>query len=211
MKITLLNSVSLRPCFSRTFAILGCLLIVCTGCVTTGKYSGPSSSRYDCSSMAGVFFNLGRNSKDPKKNYPPQNYRAFLVATLTDSDHISSDMREEPEISVAIKHVGSGRVKYALLDASGNILETGTQQNYDACSRGVLKRVRRDELKLSDGWLGPEPKLTSTLLINTEGKLLISTKEFAAGLFLGFPIISDSVFWEEFSPNPQLDVHDIEF
>ena len=185
------------------------LAVTASGCVS-GRYPGERRSLFDCGELEGVFSNAGRNAKSAEPGLSPRRYTPFL-ASLFDASGETADLDAQSELSVAIRHIGGGRLRFAILDRQGNIRESGTHQYFESCRKGVLERVWTESLNTGEGWLGTDEKRTDTLFVNAEGLLVLTAKGTAAGLFLGFPIVGGSAEWREFSPDGRFDIDDVDF
>ena len=189
--------------FCSTLAVIAC------GCVS-GGYPGEAKSLFGCGELEGVFSNAGRNAKRAEEGRSPRSYTPLLTSLFDASDE-PAGLDAQSELSVAIRHLGGGRLLYAILDHKGNTRQSGTNGHFESCRNGVLRRVWKETLHASDGWLGTDEKRTETLFVNTEGSLVLTAKGTAAGLFLGFPIVGGSAEWREFSPDGRFDIDDVEF
>lgn len=192
-----------------TILLSSALAVTASGCVS-GHYPGNRRSLFDCGELEGVFSNAGRNAKGAEQGLSPRSYTPLLTSLFDASDE-PADLDAQSELSVAIRHIGGGRLQFAILDRQGNSRESGTHHHFESCRNGVLRRVWTDTLHLSEGWLGTDEKRTDKLFVNAEGLLVLTAKGTAAGLFLGFPIVGGSVGWREFSPDGRFDIDDVDF
>lgn len=192
---------------SRTLMIFAVVLGT-AGCVT-GKYEGNTRSKHDCGSLGGVFLNAGRNAKDGSQGLSASSYTPLLIHVVDKHPGTRPDIEHESKFSVAIRHVGRGKIDWALVDEEGGVVRTGAYEHYATCSKGVLKKTGRQEI--GEGWVGTKEKITSILFVNEDGNLVVTTQSTAAGLFLGFPIVGTDAHWKEFSPHPRFDLADIDF
>ncbi|REJ76887.1 MAG: hypothetical protein DWQ36_16405 [Acidobacteria bacterium] len=185
-------------------ASLLALVLSVAGCVS-GRH--PEARRADrgCDSIEGVFSNLGRNDEDPAEK-GPEYLRAYLLDHLVTPDELSPRIIKGAQVAVAIRHLGGGRLRFAVLDSDGTVLTTGIR-SYDRCSKGVLQS--RSSRELGAGWIGSDEKLRHFLVINA-GRLMLSLESTAAGMFLGFPIVGGSAAWWEFPPDPRFDLDDLD-
>lgn len=192
-----------------TILITTALAIATSGCVS-GKYPGERRSLSDCGEVEGVFSNAGRNAKGAEQGHSPRSSTPLLTSLFDTSDQ-PADRDAQSELSVAIRHLGEGRLQFAVLDRQGDILESGTHQYFESCRRGVLKKVWRESLSTGEGWIGSDEKRTDTLFVNSEGLLVLTTQGTMAGIFLGFPIVGGSAEWREFSPDERFAIDEIDF
>ncbi len=189
--------------------VLITVVFAAAGCASGGK-ARPRSASVGCDSVAGVFSNLGRLDRDPAK-YAPEDLQTFLLEHLETLERLPRRFRGANDVSVALRHVSDGELRYAVIDASGAIVHRGTSTRYAACSRGVLERVKKIELKLEDGWLGSDETYTQSLYIAVAGELVVGSKSAAYGLFLGFPILSKQGTWSEYPSDSRFDVGSFDF
>ena len=192
-----------------TILLSSVLVVTASGCVS-GRYPGERRSLFDCGELEGVFSNAGRNAKGAEQGLSPRRYTPLLTSLFDASDE-PADLDAQSELSVAIRHIGGGRLQFAILDRQGNTRESGTHQYFESCRKGVLERVWTESMSKGEGWLGTDEKRTDTLFVNSEGLLVLTAKGTAAGLFLGFPIVGGSVEWREFSPDGRLAIDDVDF
>ncbi|MEM9552846.1 MAG: hypothetical protein AAGC60_01185 [Acidobacteriota bacterium] len=175
----------------------------------SGKYPGNSRSLFDCGDLEGVFSNAARTSEG--EDFLTQRSHTSWLTRLFETSDESADLDAQSELSVAIRHIGGGRLQFAFLDRQGTIRKSGTYDHFESCRNGVLKKVWSENLKTGEGWIGTDEKRTDTLFVNTDGILVLTSKGTAAGIFLGFPIVGGTADWQEFSPDGSFDIDDVDF
>ena len=157
----------------------------------------------ECEAVAGVFFNVGENNKDPAKVIDPGELKASLLREIG-----KSSLRRHPKtgrsISVAIRYWAKGELRFAALDENGNVLETGICRTYRSCSRGVLE----SRFETDGGTLTFDKKTTLALSINPEGQLVLSDRRRRS--MYGIRVAGREER-SKFAPNPDLDVRDVDF
>ncbi|MEM8995241.1 MAG: hypothetical protein AAGF23_10675, partial [Acidobacteriota bacterium] len=171
---------------------------------------GERRSLFDCGEVEGVFSDAGRNAKGAEEWLAPRSYTPLLSMLFVASDE-PFDLDAQSELSVAIRHIGGGRLQFAILDRQGKTLESGTHHHFESCRNGVLEKVWTEALPRSKGWLGTDEKRTDKFFVNADGLLVLTSKGTAAGLFLGFPIVGGSVAWREFASDDRFDIDDVDF
>lgn len=122
--------------------------VIASGCVS-GHDPGNRRSLFDCGELEGVFSSAGRNAKDAEQGLSPRSYTPLLTSLFDASDE-PADLDAPSEFSVAIRHIGGGRLQVAILDRQGNTRESGNLHHFESCRNGVLRRVWTETLHGSD-------------------------------------------------------------
>ena len=201
----------MKPNRSVRLATLASLAIVVpavSGCVG-GRHPALQADLLDCGSLAGVFHNVGKNAKDPDE-YAAYDLREFLLDNLVTTDELSPKYIKGHDVSVAIQHVGSGTLKFAVLDDKGSVVKTGTHAYYDSCSNGLLEKKWKEDPG-EPGYVGSDQRNRQTLFVTAEGKLVVSKEFKIYGVFIGLPAVGGAADWGEFALDPRYDVRTIDF
>jgi len=190
-------------------ASLAIVMVAISGCAGS-RHPALRAELLDCSSLAGVFHNVGSNDLDPERYPQPHSLREFLLADLVTTDELSPRFIKGHDVSVAIKHVGRGVLKFAVLDGEGSVVKRGTYSYYESCSKGVLEKRWKEDVR-EDGYFGSDQTNRHYLFVSVDGKLVVSRMTKYFGVFVVLPVIGSSTHWGEFGPDPRYDVRAIDF